>query len=107
MKGEIVMKDSQRLEPVIEPAVKTLQAVFRPGEPEEGDLMKARLASSVLSTWARLRASERAQETLYFNMAQALATDREQLAHYIELTMPNVIPIGAIKVKALPKKTGG
>ena len=97
------MKDSQRMEAVIDPAIKTLKAIFRPGESEEADLVKARLASSVLSTWARLRASERAQEALYFNMAQALASDREQLAQYIELTMPNVLPIEAKKIEALPE----
>lgn len=96
-------KDSTRLEPLIDDAIQTLQTIFRAAGEHSGDeLAVARLANSVLATWSKLKQSESAQEAVYFSMARELAEDREQLAHYIEVTMPHV-PLAQGSLKKLPK----
>jgi len=96
-------RDSARLEPIIEPAVQALRKVFMGGNHEDADVTAARLASSVLATWARLKQAERAQEGIYFAMARELAEDREQLARYIRLTLPDVPIVRVMDAKKLPE----
>jgi hypothetical protein len=98
-------KDSDRLEGIIEPAVSALRKVFtQPGdELVDNDLTTARLASSVLSTWSRLKTAERAQEAVYFNMARELANDQNQLKEYIRASMPDVPLVKVLDAKELPK----
>lgn len=97
-------KDSQRLEPMISGAVQTLERVFQPGEHDEQELIVARLASSVLATWAKLKQSERAQEAVYFTMARELAKDSDQLADYVRRTMPDVPLSKELNKLPTPKK---
>lgn len=99
-------KGSERLEPIIDEAVETLRKIFQADEPDTGELVVARLATSALATWAKLKQSEGAQEAVYFSIARELAQDKEQLAHYIEITLPH-LPLAAQGVsKKLPAPKG-
>lgn len=60
---------------------------------------RARVASSVLSTWARERATQSATETRQVLMARELAENKEQLERYLKAAMP-----GAPVVKAIPER---
>jgi hypothetical protein len=99
------MKDSDRLEGLVEPAVQALKKVFiSPGdELIDNDLATARLAGSVLATWSRLKQSERTQEAVYFSMARELATDRVQLEQYIKMSLPDVPLVKVLDAKKLPR----
>jgi hypothetical protein len=101
----MIMKDSDKLEVLVEPAVSALRKVFlSPGdELMDTDIDTARLASSVLSTWSRLKQAERAQEAVYFNMARELATDKAQLEQYIKLSLPDVPLVKVLDAKKLPR----
>ena len=99
------MKDSDKLEGLVEPAVDVLKKIFtRPGdELSDNDVTTARIAGSLLATWSRLKQAERAQEAVYFNMARELASDREQLEAYVKASMPDVPLVKVLEAKTLPK----
>lgn len=79
-------------------AMNVLQKFFRKKDQASKDIGVARVATSVLSAWTRQQQTKSAQETTRFMVARELASDREQLADYIRLTMPDY-PL----VKALPQ----
>lgn len=62
------------------------------------DVGVARIATAVLSAWTRHEQTQSARQATMFMLSRELAADKEQLAEYINLTMPN---LGL--VKALPK----
>lgn len=95
-------RDSQRLEGIVDEAVSAIRLIFQPGEHTDGEVVAARIGSSVLATWAKLKQSERAQEAVYFAMARELAEDRDQLAKYIEMTLPDVPLVRVLDAKKLP-----
>lgn len=92
------MKDSERLEELVDPAVDVLRKAFESGTLTNKELGLARVASSTLSAWSRLKQVERAGDALRFNIARELATDKEQLAEYIRITNPEVPILPAIVV---------
>jgi hypothetical protein len=101
-KGENkVKRDSDRLEPLIEPAVKVLKGLFTGVNIEDNDISTARIAASSLATWSRLKQAERAQEAIYFSMARELASDKDQLAQYIKATLPDVPIARVLEVRHL------
>lgn len=85
---EVIRRDSDRLEPVIDPAIKALETLFRTIDPTEAEIMSAHMAKSILATWAKLKQSERAQDAMYFALARELSDNKEQLAKYIEVSLP-------------------
>lgn len=101
------MKNSERMEPLVEPAIDTLRKVFR-GDVDllsDKDISVARIAASSLSTYAKLVQTENAQQGLAYNIARDLAQNPEQLAAYIKATMPDTGFIEVMKAKELPEKT--
>lgn len=96
-------RESERLEPLIDPAIQSLKRMFEGGREEE-DFTTARIASSVLSTWARIKQSERAEDAIMFSMARSLAHDREELERYLKVTMPDLPMLKVVngETKQLP-----
>jgi hypothetical protein len=80
-------RDSDRLETLIDLSVTAIERVLRDGKVEEDDLVIANMGKSVISTWAKLKQTERAQDAMYFVMARELL-DKEKLQEYIRLTLP-------------------
>lgn len=99
-----MQQDSKRLEPLLDDAIKSLRTVFR-GDRKDEDIAVARIAASVIATHSRLRQSERAEQGLLFNMAQALAEDKEQLAQYLRATVPEMPMVKKVEVKKVPAST--
>ncbi len=94
--------DSDRLEPIIDEAVNAIHHIFTSNEHTDNDVAAARIASSVLATWSKLKQSERSQEAIYFAMARELAEDKDQLEKYIALTLPDVPIVKMLDAKKLP-----
>lgn len=82
-------------------AMKELQKFFGRKEATSKDIGVARVATSVLSAWTRQQQTKSAADTTKFMVARELASDKDQLAEYIRLTMPDY-PL----VKALQKGQG-
>jgi hypothetical protein len=95
------MRDSERLDPIVDDAVQALRRVLKAGDHDEAEIQQARIASSVLSTWSKLKQTDRAQEGMYLTMARDLAEDRDELARYIELTLPEAPIAGVVGKKKL------
>lgn len=95
------MKDSQRIDPIVDDSVRAIKVILQPGERDDQDIAAARIASSILATWARLKQAERAREAIYFTMARELATNREQLEEYIKITLPDIPLAQALGAKQL------
>ena len=78
-----------KLEQVAKQAMSELQKFFRKKEATTKDVGVARVATSVLSAWTRQQQTKSASDTTKFMVARELASDKEQLAEYIRLTMPD------------------
>jgi len=100
-------RDSDRLEPLVTPAINVLKKLFTGASTEEEDIATARIAASSLATWSRLKQAERAQEAVYFNMARELANDREQLAIYIKASLPDVPIVRVLEARKMPELESG
>lgn len=95
--------NNEALEELVGPAAEMLKKLFSEKDIEnieEKQLAIARLGASLLSTWARVRQTDNARMSLYYNMAHDLAQNPEQLREYIRVTMPD-----APLAKALPAPT--
>ena len=68
------------------------------GDITEKELARARICSTVVSAWSRYEQTKRAKEATQFMMARELATNRDQLAAYVRISMPE-----ASIIKALPQ----
>jgi len=77
-------------------AIDSLSQFFRIAEPAADALGKARVAATVLSAWTRAKQTEGAREATTFMIARELATDKEQLRQYMELSMPSHALIRAL-----------
>ena len=64
------------------------------------DLGKARVITSLISAYARLKQAEGAQQATTFMMARELANDKQELRAYIAATMPDHAVIKALKEPA-------
>lgn len=94
-------RDSSRLEPVIDDAVNAIKSILKRGEHDVDEFTQARIATSTLATWAKLKQSERAADGLALSVAQQIAGDPDELAQYVKLTMPDTPIAQAIKPKQL------
>lgn len=87
-----------KLAALAERAIKSLDNFFNQEDHTGKDIGAARIATAIISAWTRQSQTKSAEKTTLFMVARELANDREQLAEYIKLTMPD-LPI----VKALPR----
>lgn len=96
------MKDqfSDLLGQASEISTKTLIEYLKSSEPDENGTLtkKARVASSVLASRIRWEQTTSSREKTVIGLARSLARDRDQLAEYVKITMPD-----SNIVKALPK----
>lgn len=58
-------------------------------EPSSKAIGAARIAASVLSAWTRHKQTEGAREATTFMIARELATNKEELRHYLAVAMPS------------------
>lgn len=82
-------------------AMTTLTRFFHQKERTSKDVGVARVATAVLSSWTRQQQTKSAEKATLFMVARELASDKEQLAEYVRLTMPDLSI-----VKALPPPKG-
>lgn len=93
------MKNTEKkLVDLADEAIGTLNHFFSEGEHTPRDIGVARIATAVLSAWTRQQQTRSAEKATLFMVARELASDKEQLAEYVRLTMPDLSII-----KALPK----
>jgi hypothetical protein len=95
---EMKVTTDTKLGQLAERAMKSLDDFFDADDHTGKDIGAARIATAIISAWTRQAQTRSAEKTTLFMVARELAGDREQLAEYIRLTMPDL----AI-VKALPK----
>ena len=82
-----MVRDSDRLDTLIDPAVEALRKLLTEGPADDDELAIANVAKGILATWAKLKQTERAQDAMHFVMARELL-DKEKLQEYIKLTLP-------------------
>lgn len=70
-------------------AIRVLSEFLDTDEPTKADFNKARIASSALSTQARVLQTVGARETMQMAMARELAHNKDELRKYISLTQPS------------------
>jgi len=80
-------------------AISNLSSFFDGGFENKEDMLAARLAATVLSSWTRHKQTQGAREAVRFSMARELAADSERLAEYMRITMPEspvtkALPVG-------------
>ena len=92
------MRDTEKkLAGLADQAMGTLNRFFRQDDRTGKDIGVARIATAVLSAWTRQQQTKSAEKATMFMVARELASDKEQLAEYVRLTMPDLNI-----VKALP-----
>lgn len=87
-----------KLGSLAEQAIGSLKGFFKQEEHTGKDIGAARIATAILSSWTRQAQTKSAEKATMFMVARELASDKEQLAEYVRLTMPD---LGL--TKALPK----
>lgn len=90
-----------RLTKLAEQAMATLSGFFSEKEHTGREIGSARIATAIISAWTRQAQTRSAEKTTMFMVARELASDREQLADYIRLTMPD-LPL--VKALSEPKE---
>jgi len=88
----------KKLGGLAEQAISKLKDFFNQEEHTGKDIGSARIATAVLSSWTRHAQTKSAEKATMFMVARELASNKEQLADYVRLTMPD---LGL--TKALPK----
>jgi len=92
------MRDTEKkLAGLADQAIDTLHIFFRQDDRTGKDIGVARVATAVLSAWTRQQQTKSAEKATMFMVARELASDKQQLADYVRLTMPDLNI-----VKALP-----
>jgi hypothetical protein len=75
---------------VAEEAVKNLTRFFQSDiQHTDKDMKVARIAGTVLSSWARAHSARGSQQALHFQMARELAGNRETLQRYVRFAFPD------------------
>lgn len=87
----------KKLARLADEAITALSLFFKGKDPTHKDIGVARVATAVLSAWTRQQQTKSAEKATLFMVARELASDKEQLAEYVRLTMPDLSI-----VKALP-----
>lgn len=72
-----------------EQAITALQRFFKKKENTTKDVGMARVATSVLSAWTRQQQTKSAENATRFMVARELASNKDQLAEYIRVSMPD------------------
>lgn len=80
----------KKLGGLAEQAISSLKDFFSQEEHTGKDIGAARIATAVLSSWTRHAQTKSAEKATMFMVARELATDKEQLAEYVRLTMPDL-----------------
>lgn len=84
------MTTEKKLGSLAEQAISSLREFFNQGEHTGKDIGSARIATAVLSSWTRHAQTKSAEKATMFMVARELASDKEQLAEYVRLTMPDL-----------------
>lgn len=85
------MKDTEKkLTNLADQAIDTLGDFFKKDDRGSKDIGVARVATAVLSAWTRQQQTRSAEKTTMFMVARELASNKEQLAEYVRLTMPDL-----------------
>jgi len=92
----------KNLADVADEAISVLNRFFRQNEHTAKDIGVARVATAVLSAWTRQQQTRSAEKSTMFMVARELASDKEQLAEYVRLAMPDLSI-----VKSLPPVVNG
>lgn len=79
-------------------AMTNLSRFFHKKEHTTKDVGVARVATAVLSSWTRQQQTRSAEKATMFMVARELATDKDQLAEYVRLTMPDLSIVKALPV---------
>ena len=79
-----------RFQELFNEASKALLEYFRGGIEDPQANTKARIATSVISSYTRHEATESAKEQTRVLVARQLATNREEFERYIQLAMPQM-----------------
>jgi len=87
----------ERFVSLADQAITALGRFFRKKERTTKDVGIARVATAILSSWTRQQQTKSAEKATMFMIARELSSDKEQLADYIRITMPDLSI-----VKALP-----
>jgi len=87
-KNEVI--NEQKLGETIDQGLKVLQGVFRQNKPTKEELGKARLASSVLSTGARLLATKSSMLSLRLRVSQVVFKTPEEKREYLKISSPEL-----------------
>ncbi len=81
--------DTNKLEEVGNEALETLSLFLRGDTSEEKFIPGARIASSVISTIAKIKQTESARDATNVLVARELASNPEDFKKYISVAMPN------------------
>lgn len=98
-KEKVEVKTENKLEALADAAMSQLFKFFKGEEHTGRDIAVARVSTAVISSWTRYQQTKSAETATLFMMARELATDKEQLARYISVTMPDV---GILKLLPTP-----
>lgn len=71
------------------------------------DVGRARIAASVLSSYTKLKQVQSSREATTLSMARELARDKEEMALYIKMSMPNAPLVKALKAASSPQPEEG
>lgn len=94
---------SDQFQQAAEESLKTLVDFLRSEGDDEKLMKKARVASSVLACHGRFEATKSVRERTIVGLARTLARDREQLAEYVKITLPESKIAGALPAPAKPQ----
>lgn len=83
-------KTEENLGTLADQAINSLKDFFNQEEHTGKDIGSARIATAVLSSWTRHAQTKSAEKATMFMVARELASDKEQLAEYVRLTMPDL-----------------
>lgn len=98
----MILSDADRLEPLIDDSVEAIKRAInaKGGEPSNGILKAARIATSSLATWARLKQVRNSETKTIISLAEKMAEDKAQFRDYMRGT---TIAIPGTTKKALLK----
>lgn len=97
------MDESMGLTQLRNDAAKELSRYLKSEKVNGDDAKKARIAASVLGTWARVYSTDGARQRLTLNLAARIAGNKDELRNYIAASYPKVIQAMKPQKKALGK----
>jgi hypothetical protein len=85
-----VSPPEDQLKSLASEAMGKLSDFFRLGEHGSKDIAVARVSTAVISAWTRYEQTKGAEKATMFMVARELASDKEQLAQYVAVSMPEM-----------------